>query len=179
MTKILVLVGPHGGGKDYYADNVVKEDNIKIDFKDKLLEMLSIYENLPLTDKVFYEQWKKHPENRRKLQAFGTEVIRNHVNDNFWVEQCYNKVTNSLKEKKLIINRDTRFSNEFKMWKELYRESFATCIEFKFMNYHNLKPGYSDHPSERAAQELIKGGYKHGEILNNTSIKEIIEMGIK
>lgn len=179
MKKILVLTGVHGGGKDYYADNFIKEPNIKIDFKDKMLEMLSIYENLPLTDKVFYEQWKKHPENRRKLQVFGTEVIRNNVNPNFWVHKCEFKVEEALIDSNLIINRDTRFSNEFNMWNELCRESLITNVEFMFFNYHNLKPGYSDHPPERAAQELIKMGYGHGDTIGIIDIEHIIKMRIK
>ena len=173
MVKILVLVGPHGGGKDYYADNSVKEDNVKIDFKDKLLELLSIYENLPLTDKQFYEKWKQHPENRRKLQVFGTEVIRNNINKNFWVEQCQLKVINAITNNAdLIINRDTRFPNEYMMWLT-FNENIR--VEFKFFNYHNLHVGYSHHSSELIAQELIKMGYKHGYIITHSNIKEIIK----
>ena len=178
MTKILVLVGPHGGGKDYYADNIVNEPSFKVDFKDKMLEMLSIYENLPLTDKVFYEQWKKQPENRRKLQVFGTEVIRNNVDDDFWVDACFFKIDDNLRINNLIINRDTRFSNEFDMFRMMINWK-DVCVEFRFMNYHNLEVGYSEHTSELAAQELIKMGYKHHDIIQLGDVEKIIKMDIK
>ncbi len=72
-------------------------------------EVLGILDGMITHKHNFYEE--KTDLSRAMLQIYGTEIMRNRVNDNYWVEKTCD-VINADKETDIIIITDARFENE-------------------------------------------------------------------
>lgn len=124
---IIALCGPQGAsagcGKDTVADVLVAEHGFKrIAFADPLRAMVMILnpwiDRSPLDPirlqrlvrRVGWDVAKRdYPEVRRLLQVFGTEVIRDFVGTNFWVDYALKKMA---AESGDWVVTDCRFPNE-------------------------------------------------------------------
>lgn len=123
---VIGVIGAKRSGKNTFADMLAKAISSQkpgakisvLSWADPLREMAATLNPLLETglrykdhlDEVGYEEAKDHPEFRRTLQVLGTDVIRNHVSDSYWVDTLMNKIAESSLD--YVIVPDTRFDNE-------------------------------------------------------------------
>lgn len=148
MTSLVIGIGGRlTAGKDAFADHLVKEHGfVKLGMSDTLAEAL--YRLNPLimsealvatgpnscevADEVRYQQLvneigyveaKKNPEVRRLLQVLGTEVGRQLLGENIWVEAAKNKI---LEAGPRVAITGIRYANELRMIEALnQRDDYA------------------------------------------------------
>lgn len=183
MSEIYVFIGKAGSGKNFYAEMLKKElsgkDWVGIDFKDTLIEKTTAFVGYDITKNynAFKEnvvgytdlQISKEIKNkfplvltgRELLQKLGTEVFRNTMGKDFWVNELAKKVNIALAKGKSIYCCDCRFGNELAYFLELLKQGvkvrFVHC-DYKSDRYMDK----SDHASEIMAQELcdvVKEGH--------------------
>lgn len=121
VTEIIGLGGLKQCGKNTAAEGLVEDGYKQIAFADKLREMVLVLDP-QVWDQDRHEIWRlseivedigwdeakeRFSEVRRLLQVFGTEVVRNHVHQDFWV----NAVLNQIVDGKWVVT-DARFPNE-------------------------------------------------------------------
>ena len=124
---IIGLSGWASSGKDEVAKILVKDFGYtKIALADPLRKALYtlnpfIRDNNRLAEVVDYYGWdyaKQIPEVRRLLQVFGSEIGRNMISSDLWVEMALNSVHISDK----VVISDIRFPNEFDEVKWMFGE---------------------------------------------------------
>lgn len=122
---VIALHGEPGSGKDTVGDILVREHGFaRIAFADKLRDMSLALDPLialngyairqvRLSELVTSQGWdrakRQHPEIRRTLQRMGTEVIRQHVSENFWAEHVRDQILGSGRNHVIT---DMRFASE-------------------------------------------------------------------
>jgi len=137
MSKLIGIMGLQGSGKDTVAHKIIYADNgnnwKKIAFADSLKDAIAALFgwNRPLLegDSPESREWREKVDSywsrelgiedftpRMALQMIGTEVIRNHFNENFWVKAVKRKILNTTSH---IIITDVRFKNEAELIKSM------------------------------------------------------------
>ena len=76
----------------------------------------SFYGNQEEKSKIFITKDYKL-SGRKILQVIGTDIIRNYVSENFWVEFLENKIDLITDDNAVILIGDVRFQNEYNMIK--------------------------------------------------------------
>ena len=124
-AKVIGLGGRLRAGKDVVAERLEKEHGFKrLGMSDALHEaMLAIDPILDgdwtyrsAIDLYGYVQVKElFPEARRLLQALGTEVGRNMIGENVWVNIMARKIDDFLYADQPVVITGIRFPNELKM----------------------------------------------------------------
>lgn len=127
MTAVIGLSGLKGCGKDTAAQALIEDGWTRLAFADPLRAMLYALDPLigdcdgtqphamrwqEYMDAVGYDQAKKHPEVRRLMQVFGTEVIREQYGQDAWVNLAARKIRENPGN---YVLTDVRFDNEAKM----------------------------------------------------------------
>lgn len=139
MTPLVGLVGRARSGKDTFADVLVEEHSFaKLALADPLREMAASIDPVVGWEPTFYpdgddrvsigagpthyraavavygyERAKdRYPELRRFLQRLGTEGIRGHVADDYWVREAERRIQASADP---VVVTDVRFANEAEM----------------------------------------------------------------
>lgn len=146
---VLLIAGTKGSGKSTAAKRIcevlsdgpgLKIDCLRISFADELRRHLSILNpivepnwsgrsfrwNEAIQSFGYDEAKKKFPEMRRLMQTYGTEVIRDNIDPNFWAIKTIEAIEDFFRGKDgcLAIIDDLRFKNEL----------FA-CIQSTFLNF--------------------------------------------
>lgn len=134
MLKILGIAGLKGSGKDTIGDIICKNKSnwVKMSFADTLKDIVSILfgwdrdmvegsthqsrEWREIPDKFWSEKLSVEWTPRKALQYLGTELFRNHLNQNIWVDSLEKKIENT--DKSVVIT-DVRFENEMEMIRKL------------------------------------------------------------
>lgn len=137
--KVLVLVGLKGSGKDTVADRIIanypnwEKDSFAGTLKDAVSAIFGWDRKMlagetpedrvirETKDEYWSEKFGYDITPRKMLQIFGTEVLRNHLHKDIWVDSLRRKITQS--EKNIIIT-DCRFKNEI----DMLRDKGATII---------------------------------------------------
>lgn len=127
---IINLCGYATSGKDAFADALVKNHGyVKIGWADRLYKMAlalnpSIYYRpkwspigwrWPLSSFVEKRGWteaKKIPAIRRYLQFIGTEVVRDCLGEDAWVNAAMPDIKEAMRNGKNVVIANTRFMNE-------------------------------------------------------------------
>ena len=136
MTRIVGIGGKLSSGKDAVADHLVdKHGWVKIGMSDALADALYvlnpwIYKSRPEADETYdavlhpiryqdlhgmvgYIKAKEEPEVRRLLQVLGTEVGREQIDDNLWVNMMVKRVRGAVDSGVPgVIVTGVRFENE-------------------------------------------------------------------
>jgi dephospho-CoA kinase len=109
FVTIIGLCGKAGSGKSTVAQYLQENYGFeKIAFADSLKEMLLKSGIVTLTDLD-----KKTPYTRFLLQRIGTDIMRNQVNPDYWVNKTLVRIGELIsKGKKKIVIDDIRFLNE-------------------------------------------------------------------
>jgi hypothetical protein len=102
------------------------------------------------------------PEVRRLQQVFATEVVRENMDENFWVKAVARKIKRSLDPVFLI--SDCRFENEW------------TCLDERFEPVRLVwvkRSGSeeSEHASEKISEWIVNK--RHATITNDGSLKDL------
>jgi hypothetical protein len=146
---IIGLSGYARSGKDTAADNLINRHGFtRYSFAAPIKEAMYILNPIVYSDSIGDFRYRNlvdvygldsakdsHPEIRRLLQVFGTEVGRNMFGNNFWVDLTLN----SLKEENVVIS-DVRFKNEADAIKSAGGQVWR-------INRHGVGP-VTDHSSE-------------------------------
>ena len=128
---LIGLVGAKRSGKDTVADHLVaKHGFTKVAFADPLKEMALALDPIVHTEWDYgvawdrlsevvtdlgWEEAKEYPEVRRTLQRLGTEVIRNHVGTDYWIERMDRRLSRMAARGvgvERVVITDCRFPNE-------------------------------------------------------------------
>lgn len=128
---VIGLTGLKGCGKDTAAAALVEDGWSRLAFADPLRQML--YQLNPIIgdadgnphpmrwqtylDLVGYAQAKNHPEVRRLMQIFGTEVMREMYGQNAWVDLAEQRIESEPFTQWVLT--DVRFDNEAEMIRRL------------------------------------------------------------
>lgn len=120
MTAVIGLSGLKGCGKDTAALALIEMGWTRVAFADPLREMLwtlnPVVEGAcrwqELLAAAGYDHAKKHPEVRRLMQIFGTEVMRHQYGQDAWVNLMQKKINE--KPGNYVLT-DVRFNNEARM----------------------------------------------------------------
>lgn len=150
MKKIIAITGSAGAGKDSFADIVInnsKEQWVKISFASHLKDVAALlfgFDRAMLEgDTVEHRAMREQPDEfwskkmgkdftpRQALQILGTDLLRNQLHQNIWVDCLEKKLANI--DCNVLIT-DCRFKNEIDMLKKLN----ATFVRMEFKD----KPEY-------------------------------------
>jgi hypothetical protein len=136
MGKLIAFGGQLTAGKDAAADHLVRKGWVKIGMSDVLHEALMTLNPIIGTQPVYdgvvatgeqtlrykqhvtqygYTEAKKHPEVRKLLQRFGTEVGRNMFGEDFWVGQIARRIDTLMEGGKAVTITGIRYPNELDM----------------------------------------------------------------
>lgn len=149
MNKIIIaFAGKAGAGKDTAA-SFIKNDNIDnvevFAFAEPIKAASKILFNFsddqlhcPVKKEELDDRWNKTP--RQIFQWLGTDVIRKHIRDDFFLINMKNRITES--KCNVIIITDVRFTNESKFIKDLGGKIF------KIVRPGGKTTKYNDHPTE-------------------------------
>lgn len=115
---LIGIIGDMGCGKDEAYKQISKRtDAVRLAFADRLKEVVAKAWKIPAKD------MKAKPKYVRSLlQIAGTDLVRNQIDNKYWVRYLRNKITQDKKLKKRlesstkhIIITDVRFKNEAAM----------------------------------------------------------------
>ena len=133
MKKIIALVGFKGSGKDTVG-NILKKDygfqttSFAKPLKSALCEMFDWQSSMldgitpesrkwrETPDPFWSEHFGKPITPRFMMQQFGTEIVRNRLNNKFWTLRCRKELESTNSN---IVVTDARFLNEINMVMEL------------------------------------------------------------
>jgi dephospho-CoA kinase len=129
MTKIIIgITGKAGSGKDTLAQNLINNGYIKLSFGSALKDIVSIITGWSrdfvdgTNDERHLRETLKHPDYnktcRELMQIIGTDLFRNQLADNIWVNIIKNKIESDKTNNKFVIT-DIRFNNEAHMIKSM------------------------------------------------------------
>jgi len=171
---INVYIGVMGSGKDFYAQQHMKESKaknvVKLAFADAVRDIAWILLNWKPEDDNDYVKFKEdfriqlydpncdeilsEIKGREFLQKLGTDAIRKYMPD-FWAMIIKNKIEEILKEEPDtdFFITDCRFENELK-----YLFQFEN-IKVIFCNFQSSRYTKSNHESERLANEILNTGF--------------------
>lgn len=154
----MVIIGLSGyaqSGKDTVAELLCSNYGFKrisfaLPMRDAIYTLNPLVESSnrvnDLVDGYGWDVAKAHPEVRRLLQVFGTEVGRNIFGENFWIDQAFKRAT----EYERVVFSDVRFPNEAKAIQEKGGDVWR-------INRHN-HPAVNKHTSEHAMDNFM---FKH------------------
>ena len=153
---IIGLSGKAGAGKDTIANYLVEHHGYKkVAFADKIRECLFALDPIVATradyplhlseyfDDFGWEQTKKLPEVRRLMQTFGTEVGRNLIDSNIWIEIALG----SVKPGDKVVVSDVRFPDEAENIKWLFGEIWRVERNVGYL--------FGNHISETALDDWV------------------------
>ena len=149
---------------DLFAKNL--KDNCKQDFKQLItyLNELNIPE-LKTEDKNFYEE--KTSLTRILLQIYGTNIIRDRIDKNYWINLIKERCLASKADVRIIT--DVRFPNEID---DIIDEDKYHTIPVRISRLIKREDGFYQHPSETA---LDTYPYFHYTIDNNGTLEDLKE----
>lgn len=177
MKTVILLSGKKETGKSTAAQILKEHLFEEQSFAAELKNQLFVFTKYVLgADEVTYEHFQdqklkiqpikvpyveKEITPRYIMQVYGTEVMRDLFNENYWVDQVIGKILNSDKENHVVV--DCRFENEINRVRE--KLSGLCNIYTVRINRHTGKN--DNHPSETSLDEYSQWNY---EINNNYSM---------
>lgn len=181
--KIYAVIGVIGSGKDHTCQLLEQQDYQKIAFADTLRELAWAVLDWEPYNSVEYEAFKKTDwqinfpitalgqlqtdhrssqfiSGRQFLQRLGTDA-RKIIDEDIWLKALKKKIDASEHDKFCI--SDLRFPNELEFIRSL-ADKYE--VEIVFTDYKSPRYNCTDpHDSEKLAQDFLKQGYKHGDII--------------
>ena len=136
MNNVIGLVGFIGSGKDTVAKMLVSEDCVQDSFASPLKDLCasifgwerSLLEGDTIESRDFRETpdvfWTRklnidHFTPRLALQLLGTEVMRNHFNEDIWLNSLEYRIRKLHKADRCVVVSDARFRNELQLIQQM------------------------------------------------------------
>ena len=151
--KIFTLSGKAEHGKNFTADLIQGYYETKYN---KRVCQLANGNYLKFLSKLAGWNGNKDEEGREFLQQFGTEYIRNTINDDFWVDEIIQEINILKKYYDIFLITDTRFPNEIHKLNDTFGIENVVSIHVYRLNedssiyVSNLTKEQLNHPSETA-----------------------------
>lgn len=104
-----------------YINFTIEKITKQLMFYDEIKEIknsLDILKNLKIEDNNWYEE--KTEFTRILIQSMATDIVRKHIDSEFWIKQVISKIKNS--KSNYFIFSDFRFENEYLSLKEFLKE---------------------------------------------------------
>jgi hypothetical protein len=192
MTAMVIgLGGRLRAGKDVVADRLVDRHGfVKLGMSDALHEAMLALDPIVLVDEfvqyregppgygwntprkqmryaelceaVGYVEAKKTPEVRRLLQHLGTEVGRNMIGENVWVNVMARKIDDYLYSDIPVVVTGIRFPNELSMIRAFAGR--AVWVD---------RPGLGETTSSHASESGVQGSDFDLTLLNDSSLEHL------
>ena len=189
MSKLIGMMGLKGSGKDTVAKKIIYAEGgawKKIAFadalKDAVASLFGWNRQLLEGDSPESREWREKVDSywgrelgikdfspRKALQIVGTDVIRNHFDEAFWIKAVKRKILNSTNH---IVITDVRFPNEAKMIKSMGGNIIqvirgelpewwdeASCFNKGLTKIEDCKLLKDIHPSEYALVGVVEPDY--------------------
>jgi hypothetical protein len=164
MPLVILVGGRLTSGKDTFADHLVAAHGfVKLGMSDTLAEALyrldpwipiletpqgrELLRYQRIVDQVGYVQAKKNPEVRRLLQILGTEVGRQLLGQNIWVDAAKKKILELTSAGKDVVITGIRFPNELRLGYDL-SNNHSTPAASVWVTRPSVEQGNSTHASE-------------------------------
>jgi hypothetical protein len=195
MSKLICLIGPMGGGKDYRANQFIQDAKV---FKHSMKKIC-------FADELREECWQElgwRPENEKEYELFKRNYIESHDGNigicltgrqylqrkgayrrkkdpNYWVNLWILKVQEQLNNQNNVVCSDLRYPNEcksaFKVSTNIIcdppkKEFIFCCYESDRLDLTNA------HESEFLAQQIYKDKYRDGDILTSDYLYSILDI---
>ncbi len=160
MNKLVGIGGHLGAGKDVVADYLVEDHGwVKLGMSDILNRMMLLLNPYIPTEGGLvryqdihaergYVDAKTHPEVRRLLQTFGTEIGRDMIDENLWVNLTAARIQDLRKDFNVVVT-GIRFPNELEMVHRLGGDTWWVERPDKFRE-HTINA----HSSENSVDEV-------------------------
>jgi len=137
--------------------------NLKSNISMYLDQVEKTIDELKIKPENWYEE--KTPITRALLQAYGTEIFRKRVDNNWWANQLLKRIQNSTND--VVIITDVRFPNEIEVFlNDKNIELYTIRIERDI----NIKGNIATHDSETSLDDWSSWNYI---INNNGSLDEL------
>jgi hypothetical protein len=185
-SKLIVLSGNIGSGKDTVANCLSDYFYIKVSFAEKLKDLLAfLFDwNRELLEGITPEsrEWREKKDEewditpREAMNLVGSRLFRDNFREDVWVKFTEKRVKELLKRGKEVVITDCRFVNEAEMLKRLGGVFIYVKRGDKDPEYEMSKIQY-DYVIENdtTKEELIKKLYKiFGEITKTQIIYKLI-----
>lgn len=138
LPSIVAIGGAKESGKDATAEYMATRGYVVMGMSDPLhTALLAVDPWVPvyysnhgahtvrystLIEQLGYVEAKKNPEVRRLLQALGTEVGRDMIGANTWVNVARDRITEAVEAGKRVVITGIRFPNEVQVMRDLGAE---------------------------------------------------------
>lgn len=168
VKSIIAFTGRAGAGKDTAAD-FISDTHVPLAFAKPLKDACKILFNF--TDEQLYtshkelvdSRWGKSP--REILQFLGTDVLRKHITDDFFIVSMKQRIESIIKGDgvvKGVVITDVRFDNEAKLIRDM------GGIIIKITRDSGSETSHSNHITEKGISEQ----FIDHTIINNGSLDE-------
>jgi hypothetical protein len=150
------------------AEQIKSQINLYSDTREHMMSPYALesidrtVDKLKIRDTNWYED--KTDITRIILQLYGTNIFRNRVNDNWWVDQMRRRVVNT--DTDIVIITDTRFPNEITGMLDDSYEIIAIRIERNI----NTQEQMASHPSETSLDGWKEWNYI---VENNGTLEDL------
>ena len=168
-TNILLLIGVRGSGKDYFADEIIKNNNKykKIGFSDEVRNSAWIVLGLSPNSDEEYDNFKKSeieifPGRKikgRDILINVAERIIKPLDPLHFAEKWRGKCLHEIIHGSSIIGHDLRFMFEFEQAYNL-SQKFDINLKVVFCNYISDRYEVTSDETEALSVELINAGFK-------------------
>lgn len=182
-TKIMFLICAQlQSGKDTFGRVLAKATNgILCGFADPVKEvaiaMLGMPPVIAYGSETERRAWKRYGKDAREwLQWIGSEMGREMVNQDVWLNRLLERVDSTAAES--VVVTDVRFKNELEGLQDLAKarkESGVSSIEFRFVKIRLKRPGYEnnlDHASE-SEQKTIPDDFFDEVVTNDGTARDL------
>lgn len=161
--KIIGIAGQAGVGKSTFADELLKE----LQSQNKKCVILNLADKIKyIAIKIFDWDGQKDDYGRNLLQNIGTEIGRNQINENIWLDEMYLLIRFAeMNNYDFVIIPDIRFKNEIEYWKDKNYETIFIRLKRKCF-ISNLNNKAKLHQSEN---DLLNYNIDNFEITNDLS----------
>ena len=192
MNNVIGLVGFIGSGKDTVAKMLVSNECIQDSFASPLKDLCasvfgwerSLLEGDTIESRDFRETpdvfWTRklnidHFTPRLALQLLGTEVMRNHFNEDIWLNSLEYRIRKFHQADKCVVVSDARFRNELQLiqqmqgvviwvqrgelpdWYEIAKTAHSNAVNRKIMqtrysNVHESEWNWAGYPVDHVIE---------------------------
>ena len=165
---IIGLVGNIGSGKDTLANILVESFGFqKTSFAAGLKDVVASAFGWPREkiegDTPENREWREKPDEwwsarlgriitpRLMLQNWGTDLVRKHFSDDFWIANCERRIQSLLEQLNFVVISDVRFPNEAKCIKDMGGFVIRVCRE---LVENSLDENVAKHSSETFVKDI-------------------------